>query len=65
MTFQISILFTNGRTIRKVMGGGGWGGGVRGKKTKKQKIRATENVREKNQCKEKPPKKGHNLDGLH
>ena len=55
MTFQISILFTNGRTIRKVMGE--WGGGVRGKKIKKQKIRATENVREKINAKKNPKKK--------
>ena len=46
MTFQISILFTNGRTIRKVMegwgGGGGGGGGAEealGEENKK-KIRA-------------------------
>ena len=55
MTFQISILFTNGRTIRKVMGG--WGEAFGGKKTKKQKIRATENVREKINAKKTPPKK--------
>ena len=55
MTFQISILFTNGRTIRKVMGGGG-GREALGEKNKK-KIRATENVREKINAKKIPKKK--------
>ena len=53
MTFQISILFTNGRTIRKVMGGGGEALGEKNKK----KIRATENVREKINAKKIPKKK--------
>ena len=35
MTFQISILFTNGRTIRKVMGGGGEAFGGKKQKNKK------------------------------
>ena len=62
MTFQISILFTNGRTIREVMGGGG---GVGGKKTKKKKIRARENVCKKINAKKIPKKKIHTLDELH
>ena len=64
MTLQISILFTNGRTIRKVMGGGGGGGGPWGKK-KQKKIRATENAREKINAKKIPKKKIHTLDWLH
>lgn len=57
MTFQISILFTNGRTIRKVI----WE--ALGEKNKK-KIRATENVREKINAKKIPKKKIQTLDGL-
>ena len=62
MTFQISILFTNGRTIRKVMGG--VGGEALGEK-KQKKIRATENAREKINAKKIPKKKIHTLDWLH
>ena len=62
MAFQISILFLNGRTIRKVMGGGE--GVALGGKNKK-KIRATENVREKISAKKIPKKNIHTLDGLH
>ena len=64
MTFQISILFTNGRTIRKVMGRGGWGEAFGGKNTQKT-IRARENVRKKINAKKIPKKKIHTLDGLH
>ena len=58
MTLQISILFTNGRTIEKSDGGGGGvgGRGALGEKNKK-KIRATENVREKINAKKIPKKK--------
>ena len=59
MTFQISILFTNGRTIRKVMGGEALG------EKKPKKIRAAENVREKINAKIIPKKKIYTLDGLH
>ena len=65
MTFQISILFTNGRIIRKVMGGGGGGGGGDKKKQKKKKILARENVCKKINAKKIPKKKIHTLDELH
>ena len=62
MTFQISILFTNGRTIRKVMGGGR---ALGEKKQNKKKIRARENVCKKFNAKKIPKKKIHSLDELH
>ena len=57
MTLQISILFTNGRTIEKSDGGGGGGGREALGEKNKKKIRATENVREKINAKKIPKKK--------